>query len=62
MAASKNPSVVSKTAEKKIWERHVEYEMVLLCTKKLTSNLGTKTVEQQRSIRDKLLRKKYIGV
>jgi hypothetical protein len=62
MAARRKLSVMPKATKKYIWMRHWEKRIVFLCVSKLANICGTMTVVKQMSTRERLERKKYIGV
>ena len=62
ITANRNVSVTTNKQTKKNCMRHSVKEMVLSSTVRFSSSLGVTTVEQQKSTKDKWLRKKYMGV
>ena len=61
ITAKRNVSVITNMQAKNCM-RHPVKEMVLSYTTKFSSSLGVTAVEQQKSTKDKWLRKKYMGV
>lgn len=62
MAERRKLSAAPKATKKYIWARQAEKEMVLSPHRWFTSTLGMVVDVKQMSRRDRLLRKKYIGL
>jgi hypothetical protein len=62
MTARRELSVHPIMRKENICTEHPANEMVFLTPRKWTSIFGTIVVEKQRSLNDRIFRKKYIGV
>ena len=62
ITARRKLSMVPNRWKAYIWARQPAKGMALLCVQRFTSILGTVVEEKKMSMRDKLERKKYMGV
>ena len=60
--ARRKLSMVPNTWKAYIWARQPAKGMALLCVQRFTNILGTVVEEKKMSTRDRLQRKKYMGV